>query len=99
MGCDPKEKNMGTDQFVENLGGNNEKPTVSNPVEAIVSSANILLKAELIKRMYNDKSWVYIDFIKGDRFIDLIKENVEGVDFSDYDAEDLCEYALDKIAN
>ena len=82
------------------MGKQNEQPTVSNPLEHIVSSANILLKAELIRRMHNDKSWVYIDFVKGDRFIDIIKEEAaEGVDFSDYDAEDLCEYALDKIAN
>ena len=77
-----------------------KQPTVSNPLEHVVSSANILLKAELIRRMYNDKSWVYIDFVKGDRFIVIIKEEAkEGADFSNFDAEELCEYALDKIAN
>ena len=69
------------------------------PSKEVIDRANELLKLEIKANNFSVDSWVYIDFVNEDRFLDSISRDAEsGIDFSGLDAQDLVDYAMDNIS-
>lgn len=65
--------------------------------KAKIEKANIILK-EMVKNDFKESSWVYIDFVKEDRFLNEIK-NDKNINISESTSEELAEYAYEMIDN
>lgn len=74
------------------MQSNNEKPEQKDKLQ----KANAIVK-DFIKEEFDPSHWVYIDFVKEDRFISAINED-ENIDISKCTSEELADYAIDNIS-
>jgi hypothetical protein len=71
--------------------------TQTNPVEKKLSNANNLVK-KYISEKFDKDSWVYIDFVKENRFLDEIQRDSD-ISIKTLSANELAEYAIENITN